>query len=241
MMDRVVVYAGTKNIYDQMYVCLKSLLANNQIDRVFLLIEDDEFPYQIPFNVHPVNVSAQEWFAPGTPNYGSKWSYMTLLRCVFGAMFPNEHRILWLDCDTIVNDDITDLFDINMDGYMYAGAVEPQNCNRVFRYINTGVLLINLDMVRQLNREQEMVMFLSSYQFTFPDQDIINLLCQGWIRVISSEYNANTFTTACTRPKIYHYAAVKDFKQDWAWMKYDAMDMPGLEEKDAESVPDDRC
>ena len=235
-MDRVVVYAGTRNIYEQMYVCLKSLLANNKIDRVFLLIEDDSFPYSIPDNVHPVNVSAQGWFAPGSPNYGSKWSYMTMLRCVFGAMFPNESRILWLDCDTIVNDNISDLFDMNMDGYMYAGAIEPQNCKSVFRYINAGVLLLNLDMIRQFGREQEMVMFLNSYQFAFPDQDVINLLCQGWIRVISSEYNANAFTTACTRPKIYHYAAVKDYQNDWAWKKYEQMPMPGLEEHN-ESKP----
>lgn len=230
-MDKVVAYAGTRNIYDQMYVCLKSLLVNNEIDRVYLLIEDDEFPYPLPKNVHPFNVSGQEFFKEGSPNFGCKWSYMSMLRCAFGAMFPDEHMILWLDCDTIVNDNITDLFDMNMDGYMYAGTIEPQNCKSVFRYINCGVLLINLDMVRQTNRESEMVMFLNSYQFAFPDQDVLNMLCQGWIRIIGSEYNANAFTTNCTRPRIYHYAAVKDFKEDWAWQKYAQMDMPGLEIK----------
>ena len=230
-MDRVAVYAGTKNIYDKMYVCIKSLLANNKMDRVYLLIEDDEYPYPIPDNVHPFNISGQGYFKDGSPNFDCRWSYMTMMRCVFGAMFPDEHRILWLDCDTIVNEDITDLFDMNMDGYMYAGAIEPQNCKSIFRYINCGVLLMNLDMIRETNRESEMVMFLNSYQFAFPDQDVINMLCQGWIRVISSEYNANSFTVNCPRPKIYHYAAVKDFQNDWAWKKYEAMEMPGLEVK----------
>lgn len=231
-MDRVAVYAGTKNIYDQMYVCLKSLLANNKMDRVYLLIEDDEFPYPIPENVHPFNISRQEYFKEGTPNYSSKWSYMTMMRCVFGAMFPDEHRILWLDCDTIVNDDITDLFDMNMDGYMYAGAIEPQNCKNVFRYINCGVLLMNLDMIRQTNRESEMVMFLNSYQFNFPDQDVINMLCQGWIRIIGSEYNQSPYTTATTRPKIYHFAAINNFFDDWVYKKYDAMKIEDLKQED---------
>ena len=146
-----------------------------------------------------------------------------MLRCVFGAMFPNEHRILWLDCDTIVDDDITDLFDMDMNGYMYAGAIEPQNCRNVFRYINCGVLLMNLDMIRQFSREQEMVMFLNTYQFSFPDQDVINMLCQGWIRIIGSEYNKCPYTTACNRPKIYHYAAVNNFFDDWAYRKYEDM------------------
>ena len=34
-MDKVVVYAGTRNVYDPMYVSLKSLLINNKIDRVY--------------------------------------------------------------------------------------------------------------------------------------------------------------------------------------------------------------
>ena len=41
MSDKVVVYSGTRNVYPQMYVSLKSLLLNTEIDRVYLLIEDD--------------------------------------------------------------------------------------------------------------------------------------------------------------------------------------------------------
>ena len=231
MNDRVVVYAGTKNIYEQMYVSLKSLLINNKIDRVFLLIEDDEFPYPLPENVHLINVSDQGFFPEGSPNYGSKWTYMTMMRCVFGAIFPDEHRLLWLDCDTIVDDDITDLFDMDMNGYMYAGVIEPNNCKNVFRYINCGVLLMNLDMIRQFNRENEMVMFLNTYKFNFPDQDVINMLCQGWIRIIGSEYNATHFTMQCIRPKIYHFAAVNNYYDDWVYQKYETAEMPFKGEK----------
>ena len=60
MYDKVAVYAGTRNLYEQMYVCLKSLLVNNAMDRVYLLIEDDEYPYTVPENVIPVNVSEQD-------------------------------------------------------------------------------------------------------------------------------------------------------------------------------------
>ncbi len=227
MEDRVVAYAGTKNVYDQMYVSLKSLLANNNMDRVYLLIEDDEFPYPVPEFVYPINVSEQEFIKPDSPNFSCRWSYMTMLRCAFGTMFPEEHMILWLDCDTIVNDEITDLFDMNMYGYLYAGAIEPQNCKSVFRYINCGVLLMNLDLLRAMQKEIELLSFLNTYQFNFPDQDVINLLCQGRIRVIGSEYNANTFTVSCYRPKVIHYAGVKaeDFKKDWAYRKYESMEV----------------
>ena len=231
-MDKVVAYAGTRNLYEQMYVCLKSLLAHNQIDRVYLLIEDNEFPYPLPDFVHPFNISEQKFIRPGTPNYNCQWSYMSMIRCAFGEMFPNEHKILWLDCDTIVHEDITDLFSLDMNGYMYAGAIERQNCIYLYKYINCGVLMMNLDMIRQLNREQEMLMLLNTYPFAFPDQDVINLLSQGWIRVISSEYNANAFTDKCSRPKIFHFAAVKEFHNNPIYKFYADLKVFESEEED---------
>ena len=224
-MDKVTVYAGTRNLYKQMYVCLKSLLANTVMDRVYLLIEDDEFPYQVPDNVIIANVSEQQFFLPGSPNYSSPWSYMAMLRCVLSFILKDEERVLWLDCDTIVNEDISDLFDINMNGYYYAGVMEPQKSIDIFRYINSGVLLCNLEMLRDSQKEVELAYFLNTYRFRWADQEVINLLCQGHIRTIDSEYNQNAFTLQCVRPKIIHYAAVKDFKNDWAYQKYANLDL----------------
>ena len=225
-MDKVAVYAGTRNLYEQMNVALKSLLVNTQMDRVYLMIEDDEFPFPVPENVHPVNVSEQDYFLPGSPNYNSPWSYMTMLRCALATMLPDEKKVLWLDCDTIVNDDISDLFEMDGNGYYYAGVIEPAKSKDIFRYINAGVLLCNLELLRGMCKEQEMIAFLNVCKLPWVDQDIINLLCQGRIRVIESIYNSNAFTMPCIRPKIIHYAAVKDFKNDWAYKQYAEMELP---------------
>lgn len=224
-MDKVAVYAGTKNLYEQMYVCMKSLLANTRMDRVYLLIEDDEFPYALPDVCRIMNVSEQKFFVPGSPNYSTPWSYMALLRCVMSYILEDEHMVLWLDCDTIVNDDISDLFQIDMDGYFYAGAMEPGKSKDIFTYVNSGVMLCNLDLLRESNKELELAYFLNSFRLRWADQEVINLLCQGHIRVIGSEYNQNAFTLPCIRPKIIHYAAIKDFQSDWAWQKYANFDL----------------
>lgn len=47
-MRKVVVYAGTRNVYHNMVVAAKSLLNHTQMDRVWFLIEDDEFPEELP-------------------------------------------------------------------------------------------------------------------------------------------------------------------------------------------------
>ena len=226
MADKVAVYAGTKNIYPQMYTALKSLLLNNQMDRVYLLIEDDEFPYQLPGNVYPMNVSEQDYFPEGSANFNNPWSYMTMLRCVLSRMLPEENLVLWLDIDTIVDDDITDLFSMDMAGYFYAGVMEPGKSKDVFRYINAGVLLCNLELLRTIGKDLEMNAFLNVCKLNYLDQDIINILCQGRIRLIGSEYNKNDYTMPVIRHKIIHYAARKDYMEDWAYKKYEAAEMP---------------
>lgn len=235
MSDKVAVYAGTRNLYEQMYVALKSLLLNNEMDRVYLLIEDDEYPYPVPECVHPVNIESQEFFPKDGANYQNLWSYMTMMRCCLSTMLPHEEKVLWLDCDTIVNEDITDMFAMNLDGCYYAAVYEPKKSIDIFRYVNAGVLLLNCEMLRLTRKEDELIAMLNSIPMNFPDQAAINLLCQGRIRLIDSEYNANAWTTTCLKPKIYHFAAIKgdDLKKQWAYKKYAKMPLFAEEDTDA--------
>ena len=236
MHDKVAVYSGTRNVYKQMYVSLKSLLLNTDMDRVYLMIEDDEFPYPVPDNVFLVNVKDQVFFPNGSANFNTSYSYMELLRCALGFIFQKEKVVLWLDIDTIINENISDLFSMNMEGFYYAGVIEPQKCKNIFTYINSGVCLCNLELLRKTNKEVELISFLNNYQFNFPGQDVINLLCQGGIRQIGSEYNSNPFVIPCTRPKIIHYAATpaSEYTKHWAYQKYDQIELPLEEVKDSE-------
>lgn len=224
---RVAVYAGTRNLYEQMYVALKSLLLNNRMDRVYLLIEDDEYPFPVPDCVYPVNVSGQEFFPEDGVNYQSPWSYMTMMRCCLATMLPNEDMVLWLDCDTFVDRPITDLFNLDMTGLLYAAVLEPKKSIDVFRYVNAGVLLCNLDALRKTGKEDELIALLNEIPLTFPDQEAINLLCQARIRLIDSEYNANNWTMKSIRPRIYHLATIRgeELKRQWIYRKYEALNL----------------
>ena len=234
MADKVAVYSGTRNVYPQMYTSLKSLLLNTDMDRVYLMIEDDEFPYPIPENVMTMNVSKQAFFLPGSPNYNTPYSYMELLRCALGFILVNEKTVLWLDIDTIIDNDISDLFETDMTGFFYAGAIEPKKCNGIFSYINVGVVLCNLELLRETNKEASLIAFLNQYEFTWPGQDVINLLCQGGIRQISSEYNSSQWTIQCSRPRVYHYAAIRsnEYSRHWAYKKYASIELQLVEDTD---------
>lgn len=215
-MRKVAVYAGTRNLYDTMRVALNSLLANNTMDQVYLLIEDDVFPYPLPSEtVTVVNVGLQKIFPPTGANHASRWTYMTMMRCALGKII-DEDLVLWLDCDTIVDGDISRLFEFDMSGYYYAGVMEF----RKGEYINTGVLLINLAEIRKDGFEDRLIERLNTEKFELPDQDAINLVARGRIKFLDSRYNVCPFTEMPEEMVIYHYAGRVRYDNDPLYRKY---------------------
>ena len=69
--ERVAVYFGTRNVYGDMVVAAKSLLNHTRMDRIWFLIEDDTFPEELPEVIKTKNISDQQWFPPGGPNYNA--------------------------------------------------------------------------------------------------------------------------------------------------------------------------
>lgn len=226
-MDRVAVYAGTKEVYGPMYTSLKSLMINTRMDRVYLITDGTAFPYEVPGNVRVLDASGQGFFPEGSANMNSPYTYMDMLRCALGEIFPAEKRMLWLDVDVIVREDIGELFDLDMENSLVAATVEPQNCNRLFRYVNTGVTLHNLELLRKLGTEHEMIWQLNHTKFGWPGQDAICLCCQGRIHEISSTYNSSRWVQPCRNPKAIHYAARSDYMNEPEYKKYEAMRLEG--------------
>ena len=205
---KAAVYCGTRNVYQDMVIAVNSLLSNTKVDRVYLLTEDDEFPYSMPANVHTINVSGQTYFDRGGINYHNGWTWMVLMRCALHRVLPELDRVLSLDTDTIVDADISELWDLDLDGYYLAAAKEPYKTNQQGRlYINAGVMMQNLKMLRD-GKGDELIHALNTKIYGFCDQDCINEYCQGHILEIPSAYNVNNFTEYTSTPKIIHYAGI---------------------------------
>jgi len=141
-------------------------------------------------------------------------------------------KILYLDCDIVVMDDVAKLFQIDMTDYPIAAVrdiVNPANEKQMFgisfsyrdRYFNSGVLLINLKLWRQ-NRYQEQLIVKARQinSFIFPDQDPLNAVFRNkwlelppwWNRFSVVKYTDVYFRTKADElryiynPSIIHYA-----------------------------------
>lgn len=150
----------------------------------------------------------------------------------------SEKKVIYLDVDLIVKRDLFALYNTPMNGKMIAGVkdalTEKQKSyqtrigNKPNEYINSGVLLIDIAKIRELN-------FQSKYQdhiandYENHDQDIINKIYQGQILFIEAGYNY-TFqhlnqNVMCESPHVIHYTIFKPwsylcaFSDEW-WMYY---------------------
>ena len=211
---RAAVYCGTRNVYQDMIPSMKSLLIHSNVEKIYFLIEDDEFPCELPAEVECINVSNQKWFSQDCINMKNRCSYMVLLRVVFSQIFPHLDRILTIDNDTIVKENISDLWYLDMEDYYIAGCTEFQKSTPELTYINMGVAMINLKKWREDGLDKRLIQDLNTYYFEETEQTAINLACQGHILVLNSMYNRNNYTNQnMGREKIIHYAAVKNWQE----------------------------
>ena len=220
-MNKIAVYAGTRNTYHKMAVAAKSLLIHTAMDKVIFLTEDDELDEPLPDVIQCVNVSNQTYFKPDGPNYSSRWTYMSMMRLALPIMFPEEQRMLWLDIDTIVDRDISELFETDLNGCYIGAAIEPERCVKPFVYFNAGVLLEDLEKLRD-GKCLELIDYINRNKLSFPDQDVYNILCQGRIKPIDPIYNSSICTDEPDNRKILHFAAEREYNKRFIWMKYEA-------------------
>lgn len=224
---KVACYLGTQNYYPVMVTALKSLLLHTKVDRVFFLIEDDEFPFPLPKTVECINVSNLGYVRRDSPNYISYWTYMTIYKaCLYRVLPDDVEEVLCLDDDTLVVQDISEIWETDLGDNYIAGAKEPNN-SKDGLYINLGVTLQNLKLLRQ-GKGNEIMYALNTQKFRLVEQDAINTICRGKILEISPNYNACRFTNYADNPKIMHFPMDRSWREYDLYKEYEAKEMPNV-------------
>ena len=228
-MQKVVVYTLTRNIYTNVIPSLKSLLKNGNVDRVVLVTElaDYDVGFDLPDKVITMPVSKHGYFYEDGPNFNCKWTYMALMKTTMPYLFPRHKRILTLDVDTIVLGDLSPLWDLDLDGYYLAGAMEPY-WTMLYKdlYVNMGVVMWNLEQLRD-GMCNEIIRSLNADKWELAEQACVNSLCRGKILQIGPEWNSGDWTKNLPEDqvKVRHFMAYgqKAFQQQEIVKKYRAM------------------
>lgn len=209
-----IVYALTKNYYERLLPSMKSLKEHNPNAKVYIVCEDDRIPIDLPFCVQTVNVSGQKWFPRSGANYNNMFTYINLLKVVYGSLLP-VGKVIHLDVDTIICDSLEGLWRTDVRGKWFAAAEEKYGWYKPFgeKYYNMGVALINLQQMRKDKIEPVLVDYLNNVSQPWADQDawIKFGLEQDKIAELDVRYNENMMCGCTDNPAIVHYCAVPDW------------------------------
>lgn len=215
-------YTGTRNVYGDMETAAKSLVANSDVDRVHFLIEDAEFPTELPDIIECHDVSGQAYFPPDGANSGTRFTYMDLMRVALPFVLPEVDAILSLDCDTICIADATPLWDIDISCAYFAATREKwAEARPGLDYRNIGVMMMNLGLLRECGKAAEAIEVLNGHWFAWPGQDALNYLCQGYIADMPSRFNSCPWVVDDGgKTSIVHYAARDDWRNEKPVIRY---------------------
>lgn len=224
---------------DYCRVAMVSVLENNKSPIHFHILTDTLLPKNIlklqeTAETYGAVVSVYDIDDNRLKNQKTTWSKYGWYRIFAHEVIPaNIHKVLYLDCDTIVEDDISELFNVDLTGKSLAAVTDLMEVYfyddnhlgypKEKGYFCSGVLLMNLDFFREHDLANKILEFAEKNpdRINFPDQDALNYICQDTKITLPLKYGilAQFFTDekfinsfkkqvfeALEHPKIIHYA-----------------------------------
>lgn len=164
---------------------LKQLVNNYNADIVFIDLPDPSVLLDFPFK----------------DRYQIGHSYPRM--CIAQLLPEDIDRVLILDSDTIVMDDLSELWNIDLGDNILAGVVDCMNLKAYGRqfaldngqfYCNAGVFLVDLKKWREQGIEDEIKSTIKAHNGNvfFFEQTLMNYSCRGKIFKLSPDYNVYT-------------------------------------------------
>lgn len=206
-----VAYALTRNVYEWIRPSITSLAEFNPDVRVFILCEDDEFPFELPIKAEIINISDQNYFPSiGKHRQEAFGGFINQLKVCYPSLLPVD-KVIHLDIDTIVCDKLDGLWETDVEGKWFAAVPESQTWYRPFgdKYYNMGVALFNLNQLRKDKVQKSMIEYLMSTNQPFADQNAWNKFAydNNKAQVLNLRYNESRVTGMTDNPAIVHYCS----------------------------------
>lgn len=143
----------------------------------------------------------------------ARWPKSAFTRMFSGELMPTtEDRMLYLDCDIIVRGSLKGLEHHNMGGHAICavkdcvsrGYKKKIGIEAEDSYVNAGVLLMDLEKMRELDIRAMMSDFVKEHasDISYADQDILNGMFKGKFGVLDPVYDAMTLTCVYTYEQI---------------------------------------
>lgn len=149
-----------------------------------------------------VDIDTVKKFPIGGRTVNHYLSLATYYRLLIPSLLPeNVSKVLYLDCDIIVNDSLSELWNFKTNEDTYVLAVEDKNViiskakERLqmggHAYFNAGVMLLMIDRLRKFHFTEKAISFISEHRdlIRMHDQDVLNALLYKHVQFLPLKYN----------------------------------------------------
>ncbi|OOF43969.1 MULTISPECIES: glycosyltransferase family 8 protein [Rodentibacter] len=200
MVDKnTIVFAADSRFSEQLMTAIKSICYHNKDIRFFILnreLSSEWFSHirafleKINCEIFDIKIEYNELKKYSTlPHISSDSTYFRY----FIPEFIDSDRVLYLDCDVIVNGSLNSMFEIELGGYFLAASLDnlAHDFHNQDNAFNAGVLIINNQLWKKYDTHQELLRLTEQYghKISDSDQGILNLLFEGkWVKLT---HNAN--------------------------------------------------
>ncbi|MCD7775790.1 MAG: glycosyltransferase family 8 protein [Firmicutes bacterium] len=141
-------------------------------------------------------IDAGKYFGscPPTANMDTRFTLYCMLRLYADMVDGIPDRILYLDIDVVVRDDITEFYYQDMECHELAGVLDHygkwffRNSPFRFDYLNSGVLLLNMKMIRETGLFEACRQRCAEREMFMPDQSALNKLSRSK-KILPRKYN----------------------------------------------------
>jgi len=184
-------------------------LSSDNVHAKFTHIDDDL--------VRPIKNSKENYLR------GDFFTMSIFYRLFIPDLFPQYDKAIYIDSDTIVNDDIAKLYNTKLGNNLFASCVDSsiQYDKKMMwyiknvlllnpkKYINSGLLVLNCKAFRDEHFIDHFMNLLEKYHCDCiaPDQDYLNEICEGRIVYVDPKWDAmpNDNTKPLDNPSLIHY------------------------------------
>ena len=225
------IFANTDSAVTAHIIHDNTLTADNREKFITLA---DHYNQRVKFyNVDKICADFIAEFDEMFPNLkNSRFSRGTIFRLLLPQIFPTDiPKIIYLDSDLIINLDVNELWQLELGDKIFAAVPEILSVSnsawamrekfslcrdeivRCEDYFNSGVLLMNLNILRAEYKSLLMgiVFVAQNPQYRdYPDQNVLNLCFSTKILKLPTKFNRFTASARMdsenVEQKIYHYA-----------------------------------
>lgn len=217
-----IVSAANASYVPALFTCLRSLADCADLHRryhIYLFHTDigeaDQQIFQKELEGGQIRIDFVDvgmWMAGYRLKAKGNISVETYYRFLILDVLKDCPKAIWLDGDVIIRRDVAQLYDLDLDGYLLAAAVDPDfagQCNGAnpdtarycrevlklkdpFQYVQAGVLVFHIREMRKKTSVKKLFAMAQQGDYRYSDQDILNIVCEGRIRKLDLAWNMLT-------------------------------------------------